>query len=634
MRLHHLLAHLLLLLLSLILPLRAAQAQPLQTGVDWCLAPATTLDASAPPPVCAWGAQPGSLTRMQGGILWARLHLPGATDLQPAHEVHVGPHALGSVDLFLHRSGGWQMLHAGHQISIGEVQAGGQAVAQGYRFQIPAGPAGEPAFLRLNIPPLQAVWVDLHPAGAARPVAAGWGLGLHMGLLAALSALALASAWLAPGAVTRRFAALMLSVFLCVLSGSGLLHLLVLGDRPDLDTWIFQALMTVRLSLWLGVIQALLAPYSTPHWLRPLGWATHAVTAAAIAAAAWGHAEPALLLTFLGNVILPLVLLGGLRPMTRLPRPLRLALVADLLTLPAHVGLMLLAGLVHIPGINGMLVASRLTDLGTAVALLILVIVNNRVSRQDLEQTRIALARSELQAQFERRLNQERGTLADMINHELKNALTAVRLAAHNLAARLSPDAAEARQRLNTIQTSVQTMDTVLARNLMAIGAESASAATPDSSPWIRTIPVQPDELLKEIVRRQGKSNRIALGPLPTHGIVSDPQLLSIVMSNLLENALRYSLPGSMVQIGMAVTQDSEQSATLLRITFCNVVAPGQLPDSSLVFQRFYRHPSAPPGSGSGMGLFLVHKLCAFLGGAISFQTTNDQVRFVVELPG
>ncbi|MDH4375531.1 MAG: HAMP domain-containing sensor histidine kinase [Ramlibacter sp.] len=634
MRLRHLLAHLLLLLPSLVLPLSAAQAQPLQIGVDWCLAPATKLDASAPPSACAWGAQPGGLTRMQGGTLWARLHLPGASDLQPAHEVHVGPHALGSVELLIPRGTGWQILHAGHQVSIGEGQAGGQAVAQGYRFQIPAGPAGESAFLRLNIPPLQAVWVDLHPAGAARPVAAGWGLGLHMGLLAALSALALASAWLAPGAVTRRFAALMATVFLCVLSGSGLLHLLVLGDRPELDTWIFQALMTVRLSLWLGVIQALLAPYPTPHWLRPLGWAIHAATTAAIAAAAWGHAEPALLLTFLGTVLLPVFLLWGLRRMEPLPRALRLALVADLLTLPTHVGLMLLASLVHIPGINGSLVASRLTDLGTAVAMLVLVIVNNRVSRRELEQTRIALDRSELQAQFERRLNQERGTLADMINHELKNALTAIRLAAHNLSARLTPDAADARRRLDTIQTSVQTMDTVLARNLMAIGAESASTTNPDSSPWMRTIPVQPDELLRELVRRHDKSGRIALDPLPPHGIVSDPQLLSIVLSNLLENALRYSPQESMVQVGMAVVPGSGENATVLRINFCNAVAPERQPDPASVFQRFYRHPTAPPGSGSGMGLYLVHKLCAFLGGSISFHPTTGQVCFIVELPG
>lgn len=619
-----------LLALLLLLPLGGVQAQPLQAALDWCLAPVTTIAATSPPSDCAWGPQPGGLDRLRGGGLWARMHLPGATDLQPAHEVHVGPHALGSVDLFIERGTGWQVLRAGHGLPLAE----GYAVAQGYRFQIPSGPAGQLAYLRLNIPSLQAVWVDLYPAGAARPVATGWGLGLHMGLLAALTALALASAGLAPGAVTRRFAALMTTVLLCVLSGSGLLHLLVLGDRPDLDSWVFQALMTVRLSLWLGVIQALLAPYPTPHWLRPLGWATHAVTAAAIAAAAWGHAEPALLLTFLGTLILPLFLLWGLRKIEQLPRPLRLALFADLLTLPTHVGLMLLASLVQVPGINGSLVASRLTDLGTAVAMLILVIVNNRVSRQELEQTRIALARSESQAQFERRLSQERGTLADMINHELKNALSAIRLAAHNLSARLSPDAEDARQRLGTIQASVQAMDTVLARNLMAIGAESAAIANPDSSPWMRTVPVRPDDLLRDIVARHGGLGRISLDPLPAHGIVSDPQLLSIVLSNLLENALRYSPQESKVQIGMAVAPGSGQNTSSLKITFCNAVAPGRQPDPALVFQRFYRHPTAPPGSGSGMGLYLVHKLCGLLGGSIRFHPANGQVRFVVELPG
>ncbi len=604
----------------------AATLQPL-----WCLAEeaARSAPAEGPPTDCLWGPEPGPLARGGATALWARLSLPESLARGGSHELRVGPHAVASVDLLLPADGGWQVQRAGQRAD----QAAGHTVLQGYRFAMTGPPAGPVAYLRFNAPLPEFAWVELRTSHAGVSLPAEWGLGLHTGLLLALFLLSLAGIWLEPGPVTRRFALLMGAVLLCVISGSGLLQILWFGDAWELDARSFQALVMFRLSIWLAVIQALLAPYRAPAWVRPLGWAIHGSTAAAAAFAALGVMAPAQLLTFLGPLLLPLPLLLALRQTQGIPRPLRLALAADMVVLQANIALVVLSVWWNPPGMNLPVLATRMTDLGTAVAMLALVIVRNRVSRRELEATRQSLVQTQLQAQYERRMHLERGKLSNMLNHELKNALAAVELAAHNLRPDLPADASGARRRLANIEASVRAMDQILARRVPPISASPDASSGADDGAWVRAIPVQVDAMLREVIQRQAAEGRVAWlgGSLPQ--VLSDPQLLSIIFSKLLGNALHYSPPGTAVRIEASVGSSEHEQRPCLRVGFSNVLAPGVMLEPDRVFEQRSRLESDLDPGGSGVGLYLVRKLAAFLGGSVCCELSKGEVRFSVEIP-
>ena len=106
---------------------------------------------------------------------------------------------------------------------------------------------------------------------------------------------------------------------------------------------------------------------------------------------------------------------------------------------------------------------------------------------------------------------------------------------------------------------------------------------------------------------------------LPPHAIKADRQMLLIALSNLLENACKYSAPGSPIQVALAMESRDGRAGCLWTVR--NEVGPAGVPDPEQVFVKYYRSPHARRQTGSGLGLFLVKGLSALLKGHIGFET-------------
>ncbi|WP_165219142.1 sensor histidine kinase [Affinirhizobium pseudoryzae] len=89
-----------------------------------------------------------------------------------------------------------------------------------------------------------------------------------------------------------------------------------------------------------------------------------------------------------------------------------------------------------------------------------------------------------------------------------------------------------------------------------------------------------------------------------------DPDAFGIVFKNLLENALRYSLPNHPVSV--ALSADGCVSVS-------NVTHPLAEPDVDMLRQRFRRGTSSAPGSG--LGLAIVDQLMLQMGGRLLLKT-------------
>jgi signal transduction histidine kinase len=107
-----------------------------------------------------------------------------------------------------------------------------------------------------------------------------------------------------------------------------------------------------------------------------------------------------------------------------------------------------------------------------------------------------------------------------------------------------------------------------------------------------------------------------------------DPVLIRLALRNLLDNALKYSQPNSLVQIDIA--HDDERLGVSFKVTN-QIAAPTVLSDD--IFRRRVR-ANASPVEGSGYGLFLVKKVADAHHGKISFDESDEgRITFDLFIP-
>lgn len=121
---------------------------------------------------------------------------------------------------------------------------------------------------------------------------------------------------------------------------------------------------------------------------------------------------------------------------------------------------------------------------------------------------------------------------------------------------------------------------------------------------------------------------------LPTDTCLArtDAQILSIVLSNLLDNAYKYSALNSRITLRLSASTGS-QGTNGWRWQIENEVGSTGWPEASKLFEKYYRSPLARKQSGSGLGLFLVKALLELLNGHVTYSPSDGLVRFEIWLP-
>ena len=111
---------------------------------------------------------------------------------------------------------------------------------------------------------------------------------------------------------------------------------------------------------------------------------------------------------------------------------------------------------------------------------------------------------------------------------------------------------------------------------------------------------------------------------------VADPELLRLALSQLLDNACKYSLPGSEIRVAM----ESQGGTIFVRVTNNGSSIPAS--EQQRIFERFYRGEEARRfTSGSGLGLYVARKIALAHGGQLDLdiERLNDGVTFYLALP-
>jgi two-component system sensor histidine kinase BaeS len=116
-----------------------------------------------------------------------------------------------------------------------------------------------------------------------------------------------------------------------------------------------------------------------------------------------------------------------------------------------------------------------------------------------------------------------------------------------------------------------------------------------------------------------------------------DPERMAQVLANLLENALRHTDRGGLVQL--SATRPDNDWVELKVVDSGEGIAPDHLPH---VFERFYRadparrrRPGSSASSGSGIGLTISRALVEAHGGGLSAHSAGEGhgATFTIRLP-
>lgn len=210
-------------------------------------------------------------------------------------------------------------------------------------------------------------------------------------------------------------------------------------------------------------------------------------------------------------------------------------------------------------------------------------------------------------------MERERRFTADAA-HELRTPLAAIRANAQVLVG--ARDAAERDATAADLLASVDRA-TRMVEQLLAL----ARADRPLASDQLRDLDLadiarEQLALHRQLAVQHGVQLSGALQPAPLRG---DPALLSVLVRNLLDNAMRYTQPGGSVQL---LTANDEASA-LLQV---QDNGPG-IPESEReqVFDRFHRIAGAA-STGSGLGLSIVRRVAEVHGARVEISTGDNSV--------
>jgi signal transduction histidine kinase len=248
-------------------------------------------------------------------------------------------------------------------------------------------------------------------------------------------------------------------------------------------------------------------------------------------------------------------------------------------------------------------------------ALIIGTTVYLRTKRIEQKNIRTLLRAKEL-AQFERKRREEQNNFFAMLTHEIRTPLTAMAYAAQT--------AMPQKELSNQIEIGVKEIDSIIEHCSQADRLEENSYA-------INRKPIELKDLINSAIKKSYSYDRIVTLEIPKLIIETDSTLAIIILNNLIENALKYSKPNSLVSLAAEVETQNNQTGVSISIT--NILGKFDLPDPKRLFDKYYRSPTSYATTGSGLGLFLVKSIVNMLGGNVSYRSIKDEVTFKIWLP-
>jgi len=227
------------------------------------------------------------------------------------------------------------------------------------------------------------------------------------------------------------------------------------------------------------------------------------------------------------------------------------------------------------------------------------------------------------------RRNEKHDSFINAVTHELKTPIASIRLYLQTLQ-RLEVGEAQRRQFYELMLLDTERLLHTVEQVLKA--GEAAQKKSPS-----QRLPVEFNSLVRECMelarvrhhlqatdleyRESLSSSLSSSSPSPSSSqngggarVMGDPEELRTAVSNLLDNAVKYSPDGVHISVELDAP---DEKRVVLRVRDCGVGIPEQ--ELKRVFKRFYRvtQRSLSQVKGTGLGLFIVRSIARKHGGRV-----------------
>jgi two-component system sensor histidine kinase MprB len=227
---------------------------------------------------------------------------------------------------------------------------------------------------------------------------------------------------------------------------------------------------------------------------------------------------------------------------------------------------------------------------------------------------RLASRFNSMLAALEESVGRQRRLVADA-SHELRTPLTAARTNVDLLREGKLPED-EGRRALDEASIELNALTTLVSDLVELARGEERKLRVED---------VQLDELVEGVVERAKSRapNATFVTSLTPTKVRVDPVLLERAVSNLLDNAVKYSPEGAPIEV---IVRDGD----VIVADHGPGVADEDLPR---IFDRFYRAAASRSKPGAGLGLAIVREAAEAHGGHASVESSSGGARFKLTLP-
>jgi two-component system, sensor histidine kinase LadS len=217
----------------------------------------------------------------------------------------------------------------------------------------------------------------------------------------------------------------------------------------------------------------------------------------------------------------------------------------------------------------------------------------------------------------EKKMREEREAMVDMLTHELKTPLATVRLIAsdndmpRHFSQVLGHAAKDMSDVINLVaQTNLLEAELILVRN------------------EVFCLETLIDGLVSQLDSRKQISISKSNSGCGNWLINSDQTLISLIVRNLIDNALKYCKPNTDIKIIL----NFRSNMNSWNFIISNISGRAGKPDPEKVFNKYYRSQKAGHVIGSGLGLYLCQGLSQRLNGKLSYSEDGDRVQFELSM--